>query len=102
MKPTGFRIQLATLDVDRLRGKCTATLVPLLGKLCTSNDPPSSATRSIIPNRPKELRLSSASSTRKPTPLSSTRSSTELSVELRWMFTVVAEECLAILLKHSC
>src|SRR5208283_3038738 len=72
------------------------------GQLLTSKRPPSRATPSRIPERPNESRRASASSTLNPIPSSSTVNLTNPSAELAEMFTLVALECLPMLLQHSC
>ena len=72
----------------------------MLGWLFTSNLP--TAEQGALSHAGKLGESScSASSTLKPTPLSSTASLTHPSAELTEMFTLEAPECLAMLLQHS-
>src|SRR5580704_19661718 len=100
---TGRVIEIFVPRPFFLRSDCEFLLPgPMLGWLLISNLPPSRATRSLMPERPNESFRASASSTLNPTPLSSTASLTHPSAELTEMFTLVAPECFAILLQHSC
>ena len=64
MEPAGMDegqlVASAAASLDRQLYRNASTLAR--EALCTSKAPPRSATRSIIPERPKELRLSNASS----------------------------------------